>query len=91
MLFSKKMNKTTTTLTLDAGLVASLKAKEINVSNLVNQFLKSVSEAPTEKSCKVLEKKISEKKAELTLLEIRLKEMLVLRDKERGGEICPLN
>jgi uncharacterized protein YijF (DUF1287 family) len=85
---NNNMGKSTTTLCLDEGLIKSLKAQDINISKLVNEFLTNfINQTPQELKLKEIEKRILNSEAQLALLKDN-KEKIIKRnveiEKEKG-------
>jgi len=79
------MTKIVTTLTLDEGLIKTLKTKKINISGLVNDFLVSyLNEQIPDLELKQMKEEIMNQEAKC----LRLKEKLKIMEEEEKHKIA---
>jgi len=86
-----ELGKSTTTLTLDVGVVKALHAQSINVSRVVNEFLKSlVNITPEQIEQENIKKQILEAEAKVIMAQehlLRLKKIKQENDNKLGAII----
>lgn len=85
------MSKIKTNLTIDEGLIKTLKAQDVNISALVNEFLQNYVEInPIQKKREELERELSKTQAKVIKLQeqiAKLKKQEIKAELERGIKI----